>query len=223
MSNRHPFTISRLLALAGLASICFALSMCIEFQKNVAIVLDDGPSPEHTEAFLEIFAEQNIRVSFALIGENVAKHPHLAKAISDAGHEIVNHSYSHAHPEPLSDAALEQEIVGGQTAIVAGAESTPKWYWPPYGEFDDRMESLFEKAKITAYAPRGFVSSDDWNQEVDADEIYSRATKEITDGCVIVFHEWRAETLQQMPSILAELKRQNCQFFTFSELASIVD
>ena len=190
---------------------------------EVAIVIDDGPAPEHTEGFLNLFAERGIHVTFALIGERVAQHPNAAQAIEAAGHEIVNHSFSHAHPKPLSDEDLKQEVVGGQEAIAARLKKAPTWYWPPYAETDPRMDALFERANIRLYSPRAFVSSEDWNHDVDAMEIYQRATTDIVDGAVILFHEWRAETLQQMPAILDELHRQNCRFLTFSQLANTSD
>ena len=44
----------------------------------------------------------------------------------------------------------------------------------------------------------------------------------VPDGSVILFHEWRKETCDQMPAILAELRRQGCVFLTFSDLAAHV-
>jgi peptidoglycan/xylan/chitin deacetylase (PgdA/CDA1 family) len=41
-------------------------------------------------------------------------------------------------------------------------------------------------------------------------------------GTVILFHEWRRETLQQLPRILAELRREGCTFLTFSERAEVL-
>jgi peptidoglycan/xylan/chitin deacetylase (PgdA/CDA1 family) len=135
---------------------------------------------------------------------------------------MINHSYAHLHPKDLDDAALEHEIVGGQHALRETAGIAPRWYWLPFAEQDERMVPLLDKAQIAAYLPRNFVSSDDWRSEVDGDGIRKRATTGITDGTVILFHEWRKETLEQLPAILAELKRQNCVFLTFSELEGYV-
>lgn len=41
----------------------------------------------------------------------------------------------------------------------------------------------------------------------------------VLDGTVILLQEWRRETLQQLPRILAELRREGCTFLTFSERA----
>ena len=59
-----------------------------------------------------------------------------------------------------------------------------------------------------------------WNPAVTAEQIYTNAVTGVEDGSLIIFHEWRPETLAQMPAILAELKRQGCVFVTVSELAT---
>ena len=38
----------------------------------------------------------------------------------------------------------------------------------------------------------------------------------VRDGSVILFHEWRTETREQLPVILAELRRQEFGFVTFT-------
>lgn len=213
------------LAFGGLigANMITAMSYADEAKavKNVALVFDDGPHPENAARFIELFEREGVQVSFAQVGRVVAEFPETTRAQIAAGHEIINHSYSHAHPKPLSDAALEREIVGGQQAIVSSVDYSPVWYWPPYLERDPRMPSLFGKAGIALYEPANLVSSDDWNQAVSGEDIYTRATAGVTDQTVILFHEWRQETLEQMPAIIAELKRQGCSFHTFSELAAL--
>ena len=80
--------------------------------------------------------------------------------------------------------------------------------------------SLAVKAGIEVYPIRKLVVSMDYDRSVDAAEIKRHATTNITDGTVILFHEWRDETLTELPGILAELRRQGCVFETFSELAA---
>lgn len=189
--------------------------------KRVAIIIDDGPHPENAPAFLKLFEKEGIKASFAHVGATVSEFPDTTQSMIKAGHEIVNHSYSHAHPNPLSDEELEKEIVGGQNAFIESVGYTPKWYWPPFLEIDARMTPLFEKANIVRFEPIRLVSSEDWNQETTAEAIYEKATTGVEDRTVILFHEWRTETVQQMPAILAELKRQGCVFHTFSELDAL--
>ena len=78
------------------------------------------------------------------------------------------------------------------------------------------------KAQIGVYSLKQVVVSQDYDRAVNAEEIKRKATTKVTDGSVILFHEWRDETLEQLPAILAELRKQGCVFLNFSELAAYV-
>lgn len=187
---------------------------------HVALVFDDGPFPERAPNFLALFAREQVRVTFSLVASNVLTHPDTAKAVLAGGHEIANHSYSHRHAKGLDDDALEHEIVGAQKVITDTTGVPPKWYWPPFLESDDRVRAMASKAGIEVYSLKQVVVSEDYNRSVGAEEIKRKATTNVKDGSVILFHEWREETYEQMPAILAELRRQGCAFLTFSELAA---
>jgi peptidoglycan/xylan/chitin deacetylase (PgdA/CDA1 family) len=186
---------------------------------RVALVFDDGPFPDHTPRLLDLFAREKIRVSFSVVASNVATYTNLAKAIAAAGHELNNHSYSHRHAKDCTDAELEQEIGGAQEIIADVTGVTPKWYWPPFLEVDNRVRAAVAKAKLDIYSLNQVVVSQDYDRSVTAAEIKRKATTNVKDGSVILFHEWRAETYEQLPAILAELRRQGCVFLTFTELA----
>jgi peptidoglycan/xylan/chitin deacetylase (PgdA/CDA1 family) len=189
---------------------------------HIAMIFDDGPIPASAEKFMKLFASENIHVTFGSEATNVALHPATAKALIAGGHEIANHSYTHRHPKDLDDATLEHEIVGAQEVIIANTGFTPKWFWPPFLESDDRVRAAAAKAHIQVYVPHHLVVSEDYNRSVSAEELKRKGTTDVKDGTVILFHEWREETFQQMPAIIAELRRQGCVFLTFSQLADYV-
>ena len=189
---------------------------------RVALVFDDGPFPEHAPKLLELFAKEKIHVTFSLVASNVQANARTAKAIVTGGHEIANHSYAHRHAKDLDNDALEQEIVGAQKVISETTGFKPKWYWPPFLESDDRVRTMAAKAGIEVYSLKQVVVSQDYDRSVGAEEIKRKATTNAKDGSVILFHEWRDETFEQMPAILAELRRQGCVFLTFTELATQV-
>jgi len=190
---------------------------------HVALVFDDGPFPDHAPKLLELFAKEKVHVSFSLIASNVETHADLAKAIVAGGDEINNHSYSHCHPKDCDDAKLDREIAGAQEIIKQSTGFMPKWYWPPFLETDDRVRAAAAKAKIVVYSLKQVVVSQDYDRSVSGAEIKRKATTNVRDGSVILFHEWRDETYEQMPAILAELRRQGCVFLTFIELAAYTE
>lgn len=191
-----------------------------EAAKHVALVFDDGPKPADAGPLLALLAKENVRVTFAFVGDRVDENPATAKTVAAAGHEIVNHSQTHGHARDLDDAALDREVAAAQQKITAAAGVAPKWYWPPFLETDDRVRAAVVRAKLTVYTPRHLVVSMDYDRAVPAAEILRRATTGVRDGAVILFHEWRKETHEQLPAILAELRRQGFGFVTFSELAA---
>ena len=63
--------------------------------KTMYLTFDDGPSVENTNAILDALKEHNIKATFFLVGENVEKHPEIARRIAAEGHTIGIHCYSH--------------------------------------------------------------------------------------------------------------------------------
>jgi peptidoglycan/xylan/chitin deacetylase (PgdA/CDA1 family) len=62
---------------------------------EVWLTIDDGPSPEHTVAMLDLLDRFGARATFFVIGRRAEQYPHLLTEILSRGHEIANHTYSH--------------------------------------------------------------------------------------------------------------------------------
>eukprot|EP01034_Spumella_vulgaris_P010292 gene10292-13057_t len=153
--------------LSGFALGCTAA----EPGKRVALVFDDGPKPADAEPLLALLAREKVAVTFSLVGDRVAENPATAKAIAAAGHEIANHSQTHAHPKDLDAAALDREVGGAQQKLTATLGVAPRWYWPPYLEITDGLRAAVGRAGLTLYTPRHLVSSMDYDRTVPAAEI----------------------------------------------------
>ncbi|MEO6995738.1 MAG: polysaccharide deacetylase family protein [Lacunisphaera sp.] len=190
--------------------------------KTVALVFDDGPAPQQTQRLLELLHKEGVTVTFSYLGREVEKHPELARAAASAGHEINNHSYTHPHLRTLDDAAVSAEISRTSAAIERATGHPPVWFWSPFLETDERIDRLVKAATGLTHFPwlsYHFISTDDWDEAHTAPAtIRHNATTGVTDGTIILFHEWREATLEQLPEILTELRRQGCVFVTLSGL-----
>ena len=62
---------------------------------EVWLTIDDGPSPAHTTAMLDLLDQFEARATFFVIGQRAEQHPHLVTEILTRGHEIANHTYTH--------------------------------------------------------------------------------------------------------------------------------
>ena len=67
------------------------------------------------------------------------KYPESVKALSDAGHEIMSHSNTHAHFNSLSSQEIIEDLTacGDKIAAVTGVK--PTLFRCPYGEYDDHV------------------------------------------------------------------------------------
>jgi len=204
---------------AILCFICLGVGLLAQDPKYVALVFDDGPTPETATKLLSVLEVEGVKVSFAQVASTVEKHTEFSLETQSRGHEIVNHSYNHRNVDELSDEELEHEIGGAQKKISELLKRDPVWYWPPFLKVNDRVRSGVEKAGIRLFEPIKTVVSMDYDRTVGVDEIEEKATTGVVDGSVILFHEWRSETIDRLPSILKKLRDQNCKFVTFSELA----
>lgn len=64
-------------------------------EPEVWLTIDDGPSPAHTVAMLDLLDRFEARATFFVIGGHAEKHPHLLTEILSRGHEIANHTHTH--------------------------------------------------------------------------------------------------------------------------------
>jgi peptidoglycan/xylan/chitin deacetylase (PgdA/CDA1 family) len=118
---------------------CFALIgdiICrVETQRPmVALTLDDGPTDEGVAIALSELQKRGAHATFFLIGEQVAKRPHLVRRITAARHEIGNHSLTHVWMMGRSSAFYDAEIATTHRRLIAAGAPPPRLFRPPYGK-----------------------------------------------------------------------------------------
>lgn len=186
-------------------------------KKLVALTFDDGPST-YTEAYLKILEEHHAKATFFALGENVEAYPELARKVSEAGHQICNHSTHHPSLSTLDAEGFRSEIVGAHDIIkeATGVETTT--IRPPYGDFD-RNCWVMSAGAISASVL--------WNQDTldwtmpGPDTIVNNALAGIEPGSVILMHDGggaRDQDVQALPTIIERLQSSGYELVTLSEL-----
>ena len=97
----------------------------------VALTIDDGPSPRYTPQILRILQEHGVHATFSMVGMNVAYYPQVAREVADAGHLIVNHTWSHQDLAVLPAAAMRVEVTRAAAEIHAATGRRPTWFRAP--------------------------------------------------------------------------------------------
>ena len=106
-------------------------------QKLVAISFDAAWGNEDTQQLIDIMARYKVKATFFVVGDWVDRYPESVKALHDAGHEIMNHSNTHAHLPRLSPQEVTDDLNACNNKIQAITGVRPTLIRLPYGDYDD--------------------------------------------------------------------------------------
>uniref|UniRef100_A0AAU3H460 Polysaccharide deacetylase family protein n=1 Tax=Streptomyces sp. NBC_01401 TaxID=2903854 RepID=A0AAU3H460_9ACTN len=166
----------------------------------VGLTFDDGPSGS-TAGLLAALTQNGLRATMFNQGEYAAANPAQVRAQVDAGMWVGNHTYTHPHLTGLSQDQVDSEISRTQQAIADGGGGTPRLFRPPYGETDATVQATAASYGLTQII--WDVDSQDWNG-ASTDAIV-QANAQLTDGQIILMHDWPANTVAALPRIAQDL------------------
>ena len=113
---------------------------CVETdKKQIAISFDAAWGNDDTQQLIDILKEYDVPATFFVVGAWVDKYPESVKALSDAGHQIQNHSNTHPHMPQLPKMQMRDEIESCNEKIEAITGVRPTLHRPPYGDYDNAL------------------------------------------------------------------------------------
>ncbi|MDT0436532.1 MULTISPECIES: polysaccharide deacetylase family protein [Streptomyces] len=189
------------LTVAGLVAVDATPSQAATCNGYVGLTFDDGPSNDHTPALLNALKQNGLRATMFNEGQFAASYPAQVQAETNAGMWVGNHSYTHPHLVQQSQAQIDSEVSRTQQAIANAGGGTPRLFRPPYGETNATLKSVEAKYGLTEVI--WDVDSQDWNG-AGTDAIV-QAVGRLTNGQVVLMHEWPANTLAAIPRIAQNL------------------
>lgn len=136
------------------------------FPKTMYLTFDDGPSAENTDTVLDILKERNVKATFFLIGENVEKHPEVARRIVEEGHTIGIHCYNHDYDklyESLDSYVADFEKAQAVIYEVTGVET--RLFRFPGGSINSHNKGV-HKEIVEEMTERGYIYFD-WNASLE--------------------------------------------------------
>ncbi len=190
---------------------------CVETnEKKIAISFDAAWGNDDTEQLINILGEYDVPATFFVVGAWVDKYPESVKQLSDAGHQIMNHSNTHPYMSRLSLAQVTDEINSCNQKIEKITGVKPNLLRPPYGDYNDQLVSALETQGM--YCIQWSVDSLDWKDSATPENIAERVIKKVKNGSIVLFHNDADHTPAALPTILKTLKEQGYQFVFINDL-----
>jgi peptidoglycan/xylan/chitin deacetylase (PgdA/CDA1 family) len=161
--------------------------------KSIYLSFDDGPEPSITPEVLELLAEFDAKATFFCSGEQVEKHPHIAKDIQTQGHTLANHGYRHLDGWKTRRQAYIENVLKGNELIQS------QLFRPPYGRITFRqLKSLKKQFQLVMWD----VFSGDYDHKLSVEKCVAQVIKNSQPGSIIVFHD----NTQAAPRLLPILR-----------------
>ena len=186
----------------------------------VALTFDDGPVPAYTDSVLAVLAEFKAHATFFMVGSAIRNNPDIAARVLEQGHEIGNHSFSHAQLMLKRLSFVSREIEDTDALIRALGYEGEIYVRPPY-------------AKRLLVLPLYLRSHDRpvvlWDLEPDtyhrkADGVVRYVNEHVRPGSIILLHveiPSRVQNRAALPRILSDLQERGYRFVTLSQLMAL--
>ncbi|WBL41962.1 polysaccharide deacetylase family protein [Algoriphagus halophytocola] len=166
--------------------------------EEIYLTFDDGPVPGVTDYVLQELAKRGQKATFFMVGDNVRKHPELARAVLQAGHGIGNHTFHHmngwktARDQYLSDISACARIFEDKLGV------TTTLFRPPYGLINPKQaQEVSENYQVIMWS----MLSGDYDRSLPPERVLEKSIKHTKAGAIGLFHD-QQKTSAVLPKVL---------------------
>lgn len=184
-------------------------------KKLVALTFDDGPSSATTPRLLDILYEKDVPATFFVLGKMVREAPDIVKRAEREGHIVASHTMYHQNLVRISTQAIKNDIVESTVVFSDILGHAPVLTRPPYGNINNTVRDSVGTPMIL-----WSVDTLDW-QNKDPSAILAVTKEQIHDGAIILMHDIYDTTVDAVPIVIDELRKEGYDFVTVPELAEI--
>ncbi|MBE6991003.1 MAG: hypothetical protein E7430_00285 [Ruminococcaceae bacterium] len=184
----------------------------------VALTFDDGPSGALTERLLDGLLERGAHATFFLCDYRISAFSSVMDRYIPEGHEVANHSATHASLTSLKGDSLAVEIDSTNASIFEKSGAKPTLLRPPGGSYNKRV--------LDALSDRGMsciiwsVDPMDWKY-LNTDKVVNSIISNVSDGDIVLLHDLYSTSVDAALEVIDILTERGFAFVTVSELAEI--
>ena len=166
---------------------------------NVCFMINVYQGEEYVLDMLDIFDLYNVKTTFFVGGSWAVRNLDVVKEIYARGHELGNHGFYHKDQNTLDFDGNIQEIDMCHKVIGENLGIEMKLFAPPSGAYD--ITTVDAAVSLNYSTIMWTHDTIDWRDQ-DADLICKRATKDLSNGDLILMHPTEKST-QALTGILS--------------------
>ena len=181
----------------------------------ISLTFDCAWNDNDINDIIEVLGKYNCKSTFFVVGDWAIKYQDAVKALSDAGHEIANHSFDHAHYARLDKAKMKEDMDKCDKVIENLIFKRTNLFRAPYGEYNN--EVVRACTETGRYCIQWDVDSLDW-KELSEKEIANRVILKTKGGSIILLHNGTPNTCKALNLLLPDLAGKGFVFMPVSQL-----
>lgn len=193
----------------------------VRSRRSIALTFDDGPS-ESTRKVLEVLERYRVPATFFQCGVMVRRYAEIAREVALAGHEIGNHSDTHARLDFRSPAFMFRELDAAQRAIRGATGITPRYFRAPFGVRWFGLRGV--QHRLNLMGVMWTVIGRDW--KLPGERVAERVLAGARNGAIFCLHDGRltapapdiGSTLDAIRRIIPVLLDEGFRFETVSQI-----
>ena len=151
-----------------------------------------------------------IPATFFVLGQRAQAHPQLIRRLIKEGHVVANHSYSHPQMTKLDTDAQVREIQKTHEAIAPLSTEPIKWFRPPYGSYNKKIEQLVAQKGMTVVL--WDVDPQDWQRKKSSTDIFHSVVDQVRPGSIILLHDIHERTVNALERMIQSLLSKGYTF-----------
>lgn len=163
-----------------------------------------------------VLSDHGALVTVLAVGTWLSDNPSMAKFITDSGHELGNHTFTHPTLSGLGPAAVTDEVVRCRDLLVKLTGSPGPYFRQSGAQHSTPLIRTIAGQLGYPVCLSYDVDSLDWTDP--GVNVIQAQTATATAGSVISLHLGHPGTVSAMPGILADLSARGLQPVTASHL-----
>lgn len=184
-------------------------------ENKVAFTMNCAWNADDIDSILETLKNNDVHITFFIVGDWADKYPEAVKKIHEAGHEIGSHSNTHPHVNNLSSEKNLEEIQLSVNKLERITGNKTTLYRAPYGEYNDTV--------IKTAQENGYFTIQ-WNLDtldykgLTGEEMWNRLKNKLDKGSIILSHNGTNHTADSLDMLIKNIKSKGFKVTTVSDL-----
>ncbi|MEE4545951.1 polysaccharide deacetylase family protein [Streptomyces sp. V4-01] len=183
----------------------------------VALTFHGQGEPDLAEALLTEAERAGARLTVLAVGSWLDTYPQLARRVLDGGHELGNHTQTHADIGAMGAAAATAEIEGCAQRLRRLTGSRGRWFRPSQARLTTPLVVRLARQAGYPHLLSYGVDPLDYT-DPGAEPVRAAVARQAGPGSVVSLHFGHRGTVAALPGILDDLHRRGLRAVTTSEL-----